>query len=73
MPNLNEDLSFFTYGDNINTEAFDNAQSSIYESGKEGIDAGDGTANMGDTGSSYGNSANASNGTSVGTSAGLGM
>lgn len=73
MPNINEDLSFFIYGDNINTDAFDNAQSSISESGKEGIDAGDGTANMGDTGFSYGNSDNVSNGTSVGTSAGIGM
>lgn len=72
MPRTDDDISFFVYGDSINTTVFDNAQSSQTESAA-GFNMSDGEANMGDTGSA--GIAVGESGTSAGngTSAGMGM
>lgn len=72
MPRTEDDLSFFVYGDSINTDAFDNAQNSRAETG-DSFSVSAGTQNMCDAaaaGTSVGeNGASAGNG----TSAGMGM
>lgn len=70
MPNTDDDLSFFIYGDSITTDAFDNAQNTTAESG-DGSSMGDGATNMGDAGSS--GICGGEGGTSTGNSASAGM
>lgn len=66
MSKTNEDVSFFVYGDSINTDAFDNAQNSQSESGE-----GFSTASIGDAGLT--GVASGEGGTCVGNSVSAGM